>query len=237
MKSCTSSSRRIQQRCIDCLLELDMKVDTQLTHVDVVGQTTRVVITLLDIPESNEERVLLQSAAHSVLVDELGRIGISDPIVMVHSSPAAQEDAAFFFEQGSAQDWIRVQVDSVHEFAKVCATTFVKAALERVIVSFPWRDVAAMTARVPTVCALHSLEVQSGYSGTVMQGNVDLLLPPLESLLLEFDRSIVFLDVTILLGRSATTLLEVYETIFFAVTRGCPHRAPTRLLFDRLFVV
>lgn len=229
MKPCTTvSHRRIQQRCIESLLEIDMKVDTQLTHVDVVGRTTRVVITLSEIPDSNEARVLMQSAAHSVLLEELRGMGISDSIVMVHSAPAVHEDSAFFFEQGSAQDWIRAQMDTVHEFAHVCVTTFVKAALERVIVSFPWRDVSAMTARVPALCALLPLH---------MQGNVDLLLPPLESLLLEFDRSVVLTDVSILLGRPATTMLEVYETVFFAVTQRRPHRAPTKTLFDRLFVV
>ena len=137
--------------------------------------------------------------AGSVLVDSDGRSwpritkeNAAEQIVV--PPPEATSPSQRVSSHGSrlASQWITAQAKGVHDWAVTAAIMLARASYDRVIDSYPWKDVDAMRARMKYLVNQTVTNLQSGLADDVLsRGNVDAVLPALEGLLPVFDQAVV----------------------------------------------
>jgi hypothetical protein len=208
--------------------DLDLVLDPPLTTIRQTDLGYSMVASVATFPEDDIARLLMQSALHVALHEEFGetvdiRVVVPRPLKgPVITLPPVPNDA---FPTVWMQEYLKLGHERVREYAIV----FAHAAYTQAVYALPWRDAGAMAARIPALLEMTALAVDTHRTVSVLMGNVDIILPPMEGLVLPMDRPVVEDEVARAIGRPAATLMELYETVWRLVNTGRTTQQTLRL--------
>lgn len=196
--------------------DIGIKLDLPLTDVQTLEGTTYITATCATFPDSEDARSIMESALHVAILEGLNehnvKITVRTPPVLKNPQPAVHRK--------HASTWIAEQIEGVTEWATLCAQMLSKASYERVIETYPWKEAETMRQILPVLCLRSISNVRNSKYDPAMQGNVDLILPPIDKYLPPYIKEDVYREVEAHLLRRANSLLEVYETVHDLVQDG-----------------
>ena len=218
-----------------------LSLDPELSCVQPLENgTVRLVASVDSFPTSAEERRLSQSALHAALLEDFS--DVSDVDVRVFLPPVATETPADTPEKTSkvlvlASVRIRDWNKGVQDYASRSALQLALSSYHCVVDSYPWVDRHAMRARIPMAVQQTITHMTDGTRDPLLTDHcVDLILPPIESVLRHDDTIPVYFDVVRVIGGTPRTILEFYEVVYLSVTNGIPVSNSTHAVFHRVFV-
>lgn len=188
-----------------------------------------------NLPKSNDERSLLQSALHAAILDSFGRdVTCLSKLHVQVIVPPVVEDATDL--SCPATSWIKSQQNTVNEFAQATAQTMVEGAYTRVLQVYPWRDIENMLVRAVRLVEIFktNMKLTGAFDPVIANGNVDALLPPIQTLVNNYTAKVILRDVTVFLGRPPTSVLELYESVYSMRKTWCAS-LETMQLYSLLF--
>lgn len=200
--------------------------------------TLRLVASVDTFPNSTEERSISQSALHAELMENFTDFDSVDVHVII---PPASDDPPSVATTGGgirnlASQRIRVWSEGVHDLAIKSAIQLAASSYRCVVETYPWMDCDAMAARVDMAVEMTISNMATGRPDPLMTTNcVDLILPPLESVLRPDETTVVYCDVNRVLGGTPVSMLEFYEVLFLCGTNGIAVSDTTRAVFHRVF--
>lgn len=197
-------------------------------------------------PVSEDERRLVQSAVHCVILDEFREVNpwaldvqVIVPIPLDDGDRAPPTDHVVHPTRRASQ-WIGEQADAVQRWARIAAVSLFQGSADRILSTYPWRDADAMRARIPILIdALSRVIVDDLKDPTHLAlGYVDQFLPPLKGVVKAADIEAVLRDATATNGGTRpVSVLEVYELAYEAVVSGTRALAPATInLYYALFL-
>lgn len=197
-----------------------------LTSVQTHDGTTYVTATCRTFPDDDFARITLESALMVAILHGLDKDNVR---VIVHCSPVLPLP-----KRRNTTDWIKRQIDGVNDWATLCTQQLAQAAYTRVVETYPWREAERMRSLLPVLVLRCVRNVRKAERDEAMQGDVDLILPPMRTYLSSEQATAVVDEVTRHLGRKADSLLETYEVVHHMVElkRAPP---PVSYLYSRLF--
>ena len=226
---------------------MGVTLDRQLSCVETRPDgRVRVIASVDKFPTTEEERRLIQSAVHCVVLDEFREINpwALDVQVIV---PVPLDDGDFAPSRDRVLDttmrasrWIGREAWGVQSWARVAAISLFQGGADRILTTYPWRDAVAMRARLPILIdGLSRLMLDDPRDPTRLAvGYIDELLPSLKTVLKTADIQDVVRNVTASNdGQQPSTTLELYELVYDMVVSNTPDLAiPTINLHYALFL-
>ena len=207
---------------------------------------TSLVVSTLRAPETESERLLIESGVQAALLGEFAEIPrdridvrvVVPPPTEPTAAPAPPTTEAAPSPRDGVWSWIHQQHADYESFFRVYATQMLHAAMRRAIDSYPWRDHSAMRTRLPWLAATYLGAASPAVIVEGIHDAVDALLPPFRALLHPLDCDHALLQARRWLGRDPHSVLELYEAVHRRVTRaGRTSQAKAVLtLYDLLFL-
>lgn len=198
----------------------DLGIDLEPTQCRVEKQCMH--LTVRTVPETAEARRMMASAAQVAVLEEFADMPKLQWDVTVPSPlPRRSETTAA---------WMQKQALGMQDFWRAAVRAHLEAACAHVLDAYPWRDGAAMAARIPLLVAEARADTVSFFDPALL----DAFLPSLDAHLLPADRMTVLADATKHRGAPLATVLDVYEHVYDLVVCG-GGTAPTRHLFHAVF--
>ena len=190
----------------------------------------------LKTPSSNEERNLMQSALHVTILDAFIN-DVESPsklhiqVIVPMCEPDASPNVCF-----PITSWIEDQRETINEFARTMAQIMVENAYTQVIRAYPWRNVETMIDRARRLVDNFrtNMNVTGAFDPVITSGNVDALLPAVQTLIDDHTYAVILRQVTSYLGRAPRSVLELYENVYSMRKTWCASRE-TMHLFTILF--
>lgn len=196
--------------------DIGITLDLPLTNVQTFQETTYITVTCATFPDSEDARSFMESALHVAILEGLTernvKISVRTPPVVKNPQRAVHRI--------HVSKWIAEQIEGVTEFATLCVQMLSRASYERVIETYPWKEAETMRQILPVVCLRSISNVQNSKYDPAMQGNVDLILPPIDMYIPPYIKEDVYREVEAHLLRRTDSLLEVYETVYDLVQDG-----------------
>lgn len=213
--------------------DLNITLDPPLSCVDARPDgSVYITASPSTFPRTNDERLITQSALHSALLEEFKEVKNLHVQVIVPEALSTPDG-----DMTPATTWIQGQHKGVNEMARSATFTMIRSAYMRAVEAYPWRDHDAMKLRVSQMLVLATASMETGGIDPVVSfANVDAILPSPHQYITAAELDIVRNDVELFLGRVPTTLLELYESIYFT-TVAFPSIVcgPTRTLAYSVF--
>lgn len=221
-------TRTIAQRLLRVAGDLGVEVNTTLSQVCLLGDTYSVSVTTAQTVATEFQRSMMQSALHASLQEEFE----DDKVDIRVTVPCAQTEPLTSVTPLPTEwfsEWPNQQRHQ--EFAMV----FAQLAYRHVVYALPWRERRAMLARIPQLVQRSMEHVSCGFVDPVAEGDLDAVLPPMESMVLPLDIPVIQSEVALHLCRAPKSLLELYETVY-RLGRSLMRMTPqTANLYVRLF--
>ena len=203
--------------------------------------TVRVVASADAFPTTEDERRISQSALHAALLEDLSDVPQLD--VRVFVPPVAGGDVATATADATtpapmtlASLRIRGWNKAVQDYATKATVQLAHNSYHCVVDSYPWLDADEMRARIPMAIQQTLNNMTTGSPDPLMTDRcVDLILPPLESILRSNETTLVYYDITRVLGGTPESILEFYEVLYLCVTHRVAVSDTTLVVYDRVF--
>ena len=191
---------------------------------------TSLVVSTLRAPETESERLLIESGVQAALLGEFAEIPrdridvrvVVPPPTEPTAAPAPPTTEAALSPRDGVWSWIHQQHADYESFFRVYATQMLHAAMRRAIDSYPWRDHSAMRTRLPWLAATYLGAASPAVIVEGIHDAVDALLPPFRALLHPLDCDHALLQARRWLGRDPHSVLELYEAVHRRVTARRP---------------
>lgn len=212
-----ANTRHMVSKIAGAMRDIGVEVDPALCSVQDIHDVRHVSIGLATVPEDEEARTMMRSAAHLVITELFPEINMNidiqpppsckDPIVVNPlwiPSPAE-----------SITSWLKRQKQEVtHLLIKQCHNG-IRATFQRIHTSFPWRHANKMCINYENVRNMVLQRFNEG-CGSMMRPSsfVDHFFKTPMSLVNATELSYALSDVTLFLGRPADSLLEFYEVVY-----------------------
>ena len=229
----------VKQRTAKAVADINVPLNELLTNVCCTNEGVyHVSVTCESPPETEECRELMRSAVHSTISDEFSDLQSPDGVDVQVDIPPPKTTPPATMDEYLASKWISQQLGGINEWAALASLTLSKAAYNRVIDSYPWRDAEYMRSMIDELTRRDLESMLNGIeSPLLIYGNADCILPSLDALLSEFDKQAVLHFVARDLGVDLKNFLELYELVFISVQRGISVNAAMVTLYHQLFRV
>lgn len=217
--------------------DLNIPLDPLMSDVSV-DSDGRVLINAMpmNLPTTDEERSLMQSALHVAILDSFQYVTPLTNVQVQIIVPTCQQEQNTNDTPCPTTSWIKVQHETINEFAQTTAHTMVQSVYARVLRSYPWRDMENMYVRAIRLVEIFkaNMMLSGAFDPIISNGNVDALLPPIHGLINNYTTKVVLRDVTSYLGRTPASLFEVYECVYRMRKTWCAS-LETMQLYSLLF--
>lgn len=201
----------------------DLGIDLEPTQCHVEKQCMHLGVRT--VPETAEARRMMASAAQVAVLEEfvdMPKLQWDVRVTVPAPLPRRSETTAA---------WVQKQALGMQDFWRSAVRAHLEAACAHVLDAYPWRDRAAMAARIPLLVAdAHAADAFSFFDPALL----DAFLPSLDAHLPPLDRMTVLADATKHRGAPLATVLDVYEHVYDLVVCG-GGTAATRHLFHAVF--
>lgn len=207
LKQIDAVCKNLDVQIVPCLSRADRTVDGKV----------RIAISCSNVSQNAEARRLMRSALFCALTDTLD---VSD--LHVFLPPPVVDDCgaatACVVVSEWTTSWIAVQCEAARaqiaatahvEFARVYTEMLRRWCYLGTLHAYPWRDADVMVNRLAFL-----MQRSPVCSSAADVGNVDDLLPPVETILVPFDVDVVVGHADRVLGRKVSSLLELYEVVY-----------------------
>ena len=201
--------------------DIGIKLDLPLTNVQTLEGITYITATCATFPDSEDTRTIMESALHVAILEGLNEHNVN---ITVRTSPVLKNPQSAVYRK-HASKWIAEQIEGVTEWATLCAQMLSRASYERVIETYPWKEAETMRQLLPVLCLRSFSNVHNSKFDPAIQGNVDLILPPIDKYLPPDIKRDVYCEVEAHLLRGTNSLLELYETVHDLVQDGSSSRS------------
>ena len=231
------NTRQMMLRLVAAAETAGIELEQHLCTAVRVKDKFFVVASTATFPSCEEDRTVMQSALHCVILHEflndLPADRLEVRVIVPHCAvkrmaPPNVGERQSLTEPMVSQK-IQEEVQNLIGFTKQMTKSLVRISLDCTLESYPWRDALSMRAVADSL--VHTCK-ETGWSSNI----VDSMLPPLSGFLTPFDQLSLMEDVVSFLGRQPLSVLEVYESVFRIEREGRPHRKVTGWLCSQLFV-
>lgn len=190
----------------------------------------------MNLPTTDEERSIMQSALHVCILDSFQYVTPLSNLQVQIIVPTCQQENSADDTPCPTTSWIKLQHETINEFAQATACTMVQGVYAKVLRSYPWRDMENMYVRAIRLIEIFrtNMMISGAFDPVISSGNVDGLLPPIQGLINNYTAKVVLRDVTVYLGRPPTSLFEIYECVYRMRKAWCAS-LETMQLYNRLF--
>lgn len=182
-----------------------------------------ITATACEIPPTEEERSLRVGALHAAILDTFGSV-LPFPMIYVHV-PAVLGPYPFAWANGSAfndnactvSTWTIEQNANIRDLYAHMTLIHVHNVYDRLIDSYPWRDVDVLRLRVAAAKETARQRIVNNprnLDPAEVLGDVDAILPPMSSLITPYDCDFVTREVARCLKRPPGSLVETYEVVY-----------------------
>lgn len=216
-------------------LSIDLKLDSDLSCVQKMSDgTVRVIASVDAFPRTFQDREFSRSALHAALLQDLSDIVKLD--IHVFIPPLVPDASASQSTPPLASLKISSWKTSMNTFAKDASIQFAFSSYWCIVEAYPWRDRVAMGTRIPEAVETSLMNMINGTEDPLItHNNADLILPPVETVIHEYEVTDVYDDVTRVLGGVPQTLLQFYEVIYLCVSHSIGISNATLAVFYRVF--
>lgn len=225
-------SALIASRMFETATTMGIALDSGMSCVQTLDDgTVRVVATVDTFPDSEGERDMTRSALHAALLEDLADVGSLEVSVFVPpaSGPTVQDVGKTL-----SSEQIAVWKETVTDFVAHAMSQLAYSACMHVVSRYPWADRDGMIARVPEIMQEFVRRVKNGALDPLSEC-VDLLLPPLATVILDHEAGGVHEDVLRVLGDVPRTLLHFYEVLHLCSAHRVAVSSSTIAVIGRVF--
>ena len=206
---------------------IGLPLDTMLSYVRTKRDGSVTVVATTDaFPRTEDARSVAQSALHAALLEDLADIRDLNVRVFV---PPCVDDVIDVAPRGSS-NWRADESDVV---VKSCMQLAL-ASYNFIIHVYPWVDVSGMRARIPDAMRDTKSRLSSDRLDKLVQQGINLIIPPIGSVVTDLEYQIVLYDVVAVLGVTPTTLFMFYVALR-TVRSAANVSDMTLTVHDRLF--
>lgn len=230
----------IAARMYETATAIGLPLDRDLSCVRCLENGTVCVVASADtFPTTEDERRFSQSALHAMLLEDLSDVSQLD--VRVFVPPVAGGDVVTATDATRAPTTlasrcIREWNKAVQDYAEKVTVQFAHNSYHCVVDSYPWLDAEGMRARIPMAIQQTLNNMTAGSPDPLMTNHcVNLILPPLASVLYSNETGLVYYDVTRVLGGTPKSVLEFYEVLYLCVTHRVVVSDTTLAVYNRVF--
>lgn len=244
--------KSVTQICQD----LGVTLCKELTGVDVepTSHRPRIVATIEEKDsDPPEKRSMTRSAFHACIIDDLSVKGTCNVMVHVYGTvpldqqatenqcqqpPASGVDGRPMLVQTvsvDASDRVSNNAKAVHSWLDSAVSTACRDGYRCVLRSLPWKERDVMEQRIDSLVKVNQTCLRLGGQVPILNGNVDMLVRPIQSVLGKTAANLVYEECCSNEGRRLTTILSVYEAVYKIVVTGKPHSQALRTLYFTTF--
>lgn len=198
--------------------------------------TVRLIATTDKFPETESERRMSQSALHAALLEDLSDVPNLDVRVFIPPVSNEGDTIAPATAPHLASHRIRLWNRALQDYATKATVQFAHNSYHCVVNSYPWLDQEGMRARIPMAVERTLANLTNGTPDPLMANFcVDLILPPLESVIRSDETIAVYSDLVRVLGGELSSIMQFYEALYLCVTHRMDVSDAAVRVYGRVF--